>query len=925
LGSKGGVTAVSAKNLLVSAVYGNAQLGYGGAGTGAINVNTTGNVTVQTAGNGTVALIGNGGYGLPGTIKGDISIVAGGGVAVLTNSSLAMAAIGDIGGEGSSQSGNITIRSGGQVSVVAQNSTSNAQIGNQQTGSATPSQRGDASGNIAITSKSVLISATGTNTAAAIGNGNSLLRNQNASGAITVNTGDLTIASSATTSNGTVAFLGSRGYGSANSALTVNASGNVSLVAGNYGNALIGQGSYGTAAGDIAVISGSSLTLAANGTLSQTHIGNSGATASGNISVASGGSMTLGANGTSTQTRIGNSGGTTGGNIAVISGRSMTLTANGTSSQTRIGNSGTAASGNISVVAASALTISKASGATSLIGGSATSGTPTGNVLVTANSIDGIGDSVFADLVGGDFTLNSLGSSAIEVDDTGSYNSTHNLVVNSGGDVVFDTSIQNTGSGNITFVSAGDITIGGANAAGGVAVGSQSGTTTIIADDILLSAVNGYAQLGYHGGGSGAILAAAIGNVTLSGGAGTGYYAQIGDGGYQVSGSSSSNITLVAGGAMTMRGGAGQEAYAQIGNGGAESNSNSSGYSETGAVTVKGNAVNLGAGSGSGSYVQIGHGGYKSGQSLNGTANLGGTIQVIASQNIKLAGGGIDAYAQIGNGGDLVNSNAANGSSGTISGDIAVSVLAPNIPGQDLLTLTAGTGANSYTQIGNGGQGENKPVTGAKVSFKISGNVTVADITLTGSNTGANGYAQIGNGDASKTGTGDVSGSVTLGQGTKITNVPGKAPGASTGFGNATGSGTVTGTVASGAVNAGTQGSVASISQTTTNPTSFTFSTFTTTPGYVQQLASIDTVSGNQGPTPLEKLSDNSEQGIASDGVAESVGQSLGEGKTIYVSSKTIIPGLLKQFVTLTPNNPHGVPPADVDYSSWGNEALWRW
>jgi hypothetical protein len=93
----------------------------------------------------------------------------------------------------------------------------------------------------------------------------------------------------------------------------------------------------------------------------------------------------------------------------------------------------------------------------------------------------------------------------------------------------------------------------------------------------------------------------------------------------------------------------------------------------------------------------------------------------------------------------------------------------------------------------------------------------------------------------------------------------------------------------------------------------------------VQQLASIDTVSGGQGPTPLEKLSDNSEQGIASDGVADSVGKSLGEGKTIYVSSKTLIPGLLKQIVTLTPNKPQGVPPADVDYSSWGNEALWRW
>jgi hypothetical protein len=424
------------------------------------------------------------------------------------------------------------------------------------------------------------------------------------------------------------------------------------------------------------------------------------------------------------------------------------------------------------------------------------------------------------------------------------------------------------------------------------------------------------------------------GDVVLSGGGGTAYYAQIGNGGYKIAGSSNWHSgseaydILISGQNIELNGGSGQEAYAQIGNGGAESNSNSSGYSQHGVIDVIGTTVVLDAGSGTGSYSQIGHGGYKSGQSLHGMATLGVStdyVEIAAQNNVQLIGGGDDAYAQIGHGGDLVNSNAANGSSGTIAGNIVVGVSAPKVSGQDQITLTAGTGANSYVQIGNGGQGENTPVAGAKVNFAISGNVAIADLLLSGSDTGVNGYAQIGNGDASKTGTGNVSGSVTLTQGTKITYDPGKAPGASTGFGNATGTGTVTGTAASGAVNAGTQGSVASISQTTTNPTSFTFSTFTTTPGYVQQLASIDTLSGKQGPTPLEMLSDNSEQGIASDGVAESVGQSLGEGKTIYVSSKTIIPGLLKQFVTLTPNNPHGVPPADVDYSSWGNEALWRW
>jgi filamentous hemagglutinin family protein len=862
LGSQSGSTSVTAKNLVISAVHGNAQLGYAGAGTGAIQVNTAGDVTVQTASNNTVALIGNGGYGLTGALKGDISVFAGGNVTVQTNSSSSIADIGVIGGDGSSQSGNITIAAGGQVGVIAQNATSSAQIGNQQAGATTPSQRGDASGNIAITSGSVLISATGTNTGAVIGMGNSLLRNQNASGSISVNTGNLTISSSSTTSTGTVALLGARGYNSANSNITVTASGNVSLAAGNYGNALLGQGSYGTAAGDILVASGGTLSLNANGTASQARVGNSGVNANGNITVS-----------------------------------------------------------------ATTATLANASGATSLIGGSATGGTLTGNVTVLAGTVQGIGASIANDIIGGDFTLYATNSGTLDVGSVGSYSSAHDLYIVSADNLSVSGSIQNAGTGDIILAAAHTITVGGANASGGVAVGSKSGTTEIEATDLLLSATNGYVQIGYHGGGSGAIDVIVLGNVTISGGGSTGYYAQIGDGGYNVAGSSSAPITVTATSNIALNGGAGQEAYAQIGNGGAESNSNTGGYSETGDIAVSNSgAMALNAGTGQGSYVQIGNGGYLSGQSLNGTVTIGGNISVTTYAALGLTGGGNDAYVQIGNGGDFLNKNVANGSSGTISGEIAVAVQAPNVPGQDQLKLTAGTGANSYTQIGNGGQGENKPVAGAKVNFTISGNVTVADLTLAGSNTGANGYAQIGNGDASRTGTGNVAGSVALGQGTNLTYIPGKAQGSSAGFGNATGTGTVSGTVASSGVSAGTQGSVAAITQTSTNPvTTSAFTTVTAAPTYVQQLASIDTVDNTQGPTPLEQLSDNSEQTTVSDTVADSVGKSLGEGKTIAVSSKMLIPGLLKQIVTLTPNQPHGVPPADVDYSSWGNEALWRW
>ena len=525
---------------------------------------------------------------------------------------------------------------------------------------------------------------------------------------------------------------------------------------------------------------------------------------------------------------------------------------------------------------------------------------------------------------GGDVSLYDAAALTIH---GAAYSNASSLTLGSGGDIVFDGSVQNSGTGNISVVSAGNIVIGGTTASSGVAVGSQGGVTTFTAGNLLLSAVNGYAQLGYHGAGSGAIIATLSGNVTLTGGGATGYYTQIGNGGYNVAGSSNAAISVTASGQVALNGGAGQEAYAQIGNGGAESNSNSSGYSETGLVTVSGETVLLQAGSGTGSYAQIGHGGYKSGQSLNGTATLGGDVTVSAANAIRLVGGGLDAYAQIGQGGNFLNNGAANGSGGTISGNIAVAVAAPNTHnGNDPLTLTAGTGANSFAQIGNGGQGENKPAAGATVNFVISGNVTVADLTLTGSNTGANGYAQIGNGDASKTGTGNVSGQVTLGQGTDITYIPGTAPGASTGLGNATGAGTVTGTLPAGSVNAGTQGSVASITKNTTGPDAFNLQLVSVTPSITSFNFSSQS-SPSKGLTPLEQLADNSnsEGQVASDSVAQSVGQSLGEGKTIYITSKTLIPGMLKQIVTLTRNNPTGIPPADEDYSSWGNEALWRW
>ena len=735
--------------------------------------------------------------------------------------------------------------------------------------------------------------------------------------------------------------------GASNGSIVVSARGNIAVVGQSSDRfALIGNLGIGNQAvsGNITIADTGSFTLT-NAILGNFDLGD--AAVSGNVNLtassmaASGASVLSGSSAVITLTGAGAAIGSASNplltdvnTIAVVTNNgSAYISAPDNGLSVGVGNSGiNLGSGNLVLSAGGAIGQTAAIKAASVTA-SAKSGAIT--LSNTANSYGAISLS----------TTGSFSASIVDTSDltVGSVNVGGSVTLRTKGDLTFTKSIQlQNGSllalagwdGTATGATAngygnngGDIFIGGGSAAGDVAIGSASGTTTLAGANVTLSAVNGYAQIGYHGAGSGAINLLATGNVALNGGGSTGYFAQIGDGGYKVSGSSSAPISVVAGGDIALNAGAGQEAYAQIGNGGAESNSNSSGYSETGLVTVSGETVTLAAGSGTGSYAQIGHGGYKSGQAIDGIATLGGNITVDAVDAIRLVGGGIDAYAQIGQGGNFLNNGAANGASGTISGDIDVAVATPNTPtGADPLTLTAGTGANSFAQIGNGGQGENIPAAGATANFTISGNVTVADLTLTGSNTGANGYAQIGNGDASKTGFGNVSGQVTLGQGTDITYVPGKAPGSSTGLGNATGTGTVTGTLPSGNVDAGTQGSVASITQNSTGPTNFNISMITVTPE-VTPFNFSDKGTASQSPTPFDQLADNSnsEGQIASDSVSQSVGQSLGDGKTIYVTSKTLIPGMLKQIVTLTRNNPNGIPPADEDYSSWGNEALWRW
>mgnify|MGYP001551398294 FL=1 len=481
-------------------------------------------------------------------------------------------------------------------------------------------------------------------------------------------------------------------------------------------------------------------------------------------------------------------------------------------------------------------------------------------------------------------------------------------------------------AGNAYGNNNGSIVIGGAGASGGVAVGA-SGTATLAGDDITLAATNGYAQLGTHGSGAGTLAVTAKGNVALNAGSAPGSYAQIGNGGYQTSGSNGGAIAVTAAGGVTLAGGSGGDAYAQIGHGGAESNASSSGYSDNGAIAVNAASVTLSSGGGSAAYAQIGNGGYRTGAGLTGTATIGGAIAVTSTSAVNInGGGGSNAYAQIGNGGGFINTNATASAHGTTSGDVIVT--AP--PGSGAVNVVAGAGVNAYAQIGNGGYSSNSPSAAPHANFTITGNVTVSDLLLQGGNVGAFAYSQIGNGGLGNSGLADVSGNIDIiTNGGTITLVPGTAQGSSTEIGNDIGTGAVSGSI-TGYVPPLSEANGTIATLTSTPPTVPTDETTNTLLIEEQQTQTVTTTpeTGNE-PGPLEDLTGNSgsgeqESSDKSDKAADAVADSL-DGAAKKSASEVYFGGLVTKLQPVPASAvPHGVPPADADFSSWGNEAFWQ-
>ena len=595
--------------------------------------------------------------------------------------------------------------------------------------------------------------------------------------------------------------------------------------------------------------------------------------------------------------------------------------------------------------------------AQTFLGDFAHSGTETGNLIVVTTDIDdsdahSFGDNIVADIGGGDVTVGLTGGQDQGIESTTAYNSSHTLSILSVGNFEVAGSIQNAGSGAINLVAGWDgvtlnsaafgnagvygnngkgVLIGGSNASGNAAFGSAGGTTSIYAASLALTAVNGYAQLGFDGHGAGAIFVKTTGGVTLTGGTGSNQFVQIGNGGRGTSGNNSGDITITAGGDLVLTAGAGSEAYAQVGHGGAESNTGANGYSNVAAITVTAANVLLNAGSGSGAYSMIGNGGYKSGLNLaGGTAVNGGAINITSAHAVSLTGNGADAYAQIGNGGNQSNAGALAAAGGTDSGDIIVH--APNGP-DGAVTLTAGAGADAYAMIGNGGYGINMGPTTTLANFTVSGNVSVTDLAISGGNGGANAFGQIGNGDASHNGIANISGDIVINANGQITYTQGSAPHSQATIGNFTGQGTVSGTLTGAnppsdvTSNAAVIGVVVNNTAGNDSPTD-----------HGNGITTIQTVvvpeegpSGNSAvtletatPGPLASLDSNSsdsESSHASDGATVVIADSLDGAKKS--GSTTILPGVLKSS-SASGSGMHAVPPADQDFSSWGNEALWQ-
>lgn len=661
VGSLGGETNVAGQSVSLtggatSTDYG--QLGYRGAGTGAINVYAkNGGVTLASGdGGNSFVQIGHGGIAIAGEKSGNITVMSDNGVSVTGGLGSGGVAYAQIGHGGYHSDNDIGISAPSDIIVNA--------------GAGAVSLTGGGS-----------VGANAHYNYAKIGHGGDFVT-------FDVN-GDVSVA-------GNGVSLTAGGFGD-------------STTGSRFASAQIGHGGRqaGPSSGDVTVDAGSGDLVVAGGAagvdFNSAQIGHGGnyqvqGNIDGAIDVRANNIDVVGGGRSQNFARIGHGGWTSGANTGDRSGDIFLqaggeLSVDGDTGVAQVGHhtgTGSLIDANVTIEAASA---------------DETTADAAGNTFEVGNTFAA---TMAANLEGGDVSLHATGAGGSTFLPTVSmsFSEANDFNVLSENNVTVEGRVQNAGSGNINVIAGWDPTVGGAeladpvtgiiadvdmdsdifgvsgsfgnnsgavtisNATGAAAIGSLSGQTNVAADNVTLTGTGGgLAQIGFSGAGDGDgdIKVNAVSTVSLTGGS---RYdraqAQIGHGGYQLVGNKGGDITVEAGNGVTLTAdqtGTGRFAYAQVGHGSRGNAATPNDYSGNIVVDGGSGSVDLIAGQDSGDQdfrnAQIGHGG-----SYDAQGNFSGNIEVRGS-NVNLdAGARVFSYSRIGHGGWTggVNSGTRTGS-----------------------------------------------------------------------------------------------------------------------------------------------------------------------------------------------------------------------------------------------------------------------
>lgn len=826
-----------------------AQIGHGGT---SASGNKTGNITINALGtqinvagpntavvsNTNYAQIGHGGDASGGTLTGNIAIDAPNAGLNLTagNQTRAFAKVGHGGyNTGGAQSGTIGLTLGGAVNLAGGGDHSLAQIGHG--GSLGAGNRDGAISVMSSNGNLSLISGAGLNAFTQIGHGGAGATGNHgsslANGEIHVGiAGNILMnAGGGTDAYTQIGQGGSGAVGTHLGEICVHADGTITFNnglqgAGTRAYGQIGHGGYNAAGnhgGDITVVSGYVNTGGINmtggsGTDQYVQIGHGGTNASGNLSgrvyvvADKGGDLVM-------------TGGSAAGTYAMISHGdghgNYGAFGSGTTAGTRQGgiqyfvdgdailNAGTGANSNVHLIHRT--NDSGGLNGTNYLGGdgyqyvvNGTSSSTNGTDHNTARENE---STIIAGNFGtGNIVVTNTGNLTLNLPNipTGEFvNHSFSFIVMSTGNLNFERSFQNAGTGLVALVAGWDgvqdlstinynngpcdpeiipgsidfndcdrfgnnggiLTVGSATQAGPFAVGSRQGQTILRGYGINVVGSNttagGSTQIGFRADGTGDItgtidVRAKQGGLTLQAGSADNAFVQIGHG--TGSGAFSNNVTSAATvnisfcepGIVTLNG-AGNGAFAMIGNGGGTGN-----YARGGNTTLTNvGGVALNGGTGSGAFTQIGNGG------VGGQGAVTGNVSIAGAGNVSLVGGaGGNAFAHIGAGGQ--------NHVGAITSTTSVITTGGN------LTMTGGAGAGAFAQLGAGGLNADGVISGG-VTATVDG-----AIQLTGGSLGDT-YVQIGAGGSGSDGV--KSGDVTV-SGSSATLTGGSGAGSSVLVGN---------------------------------------------------------------------------------------------------------------------------------------------